>query len=252
MFNAQQISKEFPKTVIFAEKLAFSDPVENRLRYCQENAIAAFYDGDGFYEFNFVTRIGEKFGVNNGRFERMYYETAANIVDKFSKMRSGYVAYNLVMQSWAEDQENRQDSDFNRQQQAKQAKIDKAIKHSEDAKNLLEFCKMHKSKGKKGKIDLASNKGGTLETVSATIHGPLAVHKKYQWSITHIESGALILDDFDRKMDAEFYLPILLLLDWNIADGIPEQTNNVMKLMRTARKDCEDSMVEIQEILGIL
>ena len=43
------------------------------------------------------------------------------------------------------------------------------------------------------------------------------------------------MDDFDRKMDAEFYLPILLLLDWNVADGIPEQTNNVMKLMRTAR-----------------
>ena len=193
-----------------------------------------------------------KFGVSDGRFERLYYETAANIIDKFLNRRSGYAAYNLIMQSWGDDQELRRDSDLNQRKQAKQDKIDQAAKRSENANNLLEFCKTHKSKGKKGEIDLASNKGGTLETVSATIHGPLAVHKKYQWSITHVESGGLILDDFDRKKDAEFYLPILLLLDWDIADGIPEQTNSVMKLMRAARNGREDSMIEIQEILAIL
>ena len=62
MFNAQQVSQEFPKTIILAQKLAFNESVENRLRYCQENAIAAFYDGEGFYEFNFVTQIGEIWG----------------------------------------------------------------------------------------------------------------------------------------------------------------------------------------------
>lgn len=99
---------------------------------------------------------------------------------------------------------------------------------------------MHQAEGVKGRFVPVSNRDNKMEAKDAYLYGthpklpPILAVSKYQpstWSISHIESGGLILNNFETKKEAEQYVCLCLFFDWDLSGGIPEKTNKGMRLI---------------------
>ena len=106
--------------------------------------------------------------------------------------------------------------------------------------HISEYMKLHSAKGVKGEFIPKSQGGEDLEARTGYLYGlhpklppVLAVssYRKGLWSISHIGTGGLIMDSFATKKEAEQYVCLCLLLDWDLGDGIPERTSRAMKLI---------------------